>query len=164
STYSGAQQSQIISTGKASGYRFVVNSVTFPSVIQTGVPFSISAAWTNLGVTPAYAAQTVWFELRPRGQTGLAAARNSQLNLQTFLPASQPQTAADRFIIGGRTLPPSGGNTYDLAMVVLEDGGQRRPLHLAISGATSAGRYPLGTVTIERTSNGRSLFLPYVGR
>lgn len=164
STYSGTQQSQIISTGKASGYRFLLNNVTFPSTIQTGVSFAITANWTNLGVTPAYTAHTAWFELRPRGQASLAAGRNSLLNLQTLLPASQPLAVADRFILGSRTLPPSAGNQYDLSLVVLEDAGHRLPMSLAISGATGAGRYPLGTVTIERTANGRSLFLPLLGR
>ena len=59
--------------------------------------------------------------------------------------------------------PPADASATMPTMVhqiVLEDAGSRRPLSLAITGVTSAGRYPLGTLTIERTTFGRTLFVP----
>lgn len=156
SGYSATQQDQLLQVGKSSGYRFVLNKLTFPDTVTTGTPFTISAQWSNVGVTPAYEPYVVLFELRQEGQPWVVWSGISQLNLEQFLPTTTPQMVNDTF-----KLPTwlKAGN-YTLKLIVHDRWSYRPPLALAISGASSTGRYSLGTITVQagQTSEQHTFF------
>lgn len=156
--YSAEQQAQVLAIGKNAGYRFQFTSLSYPAEVKAGVPFEVTSQWVNVGVTPAYERFRVTFELRRSGQSALVWMGSSQLDLETLLPTTAPVTVTDQLRVSYR-LPPG---QYDLSLVVRDPTGYRAPLALAIAGATSDGRYPLGTITVKEGPPWYDLFLPQV--
>jgi hypothetical protein len=160
SSYSADQQAQLLLAGKHSGYRFVLNSLTYPAEVTNNSFLAISSQWSNVGITPAYEPFTVLFELRLKGQTELVWSGRSSLDLEHFLPTTQPQTTTDQLYLPDR-LPPG---QYTLSLVVCDLTGYRAPLSLAIAGADANGRYSLGDLTLTAGPPGYDEFLPLVLR
>jgi hypothetical protein len=159
-SYTPEQQAQILQIGKDSGYRFELNTLTYPAEVTTSIPFTIVGQWSNVGVTPAYEDYAVVFELRPQGQTMTAWAGISQLDLEQLLPAAQPHSISDRLLL------PSwlAAGPYTLSLVVRDRANYRAPLALAIAGADSSGRYPLGTLMVRPGPAGKNVFLAMAQR
>jgi len=155
SSYSADQQAQILTMGKHTGYRFVLNALTYPAEVASNSLFTISSQWSNVGITPAYEPFAVTFELRPKDQAGVIWSGQSQLELERLLPTTEPQAIDDQFYLPGWL--PAG--QYTLSLVMRNLTGYRPPLSLAITGADS-GRYTLGDLTITPGARGRDLFLP----
>ena len=156
SSYTADQQAQILLMGKHSGYRFALNSLTYPSEVTNNALLKISSQWSNLGITPAYEPFALAFELRPKGETSVLWSGLSRLDLEGSLPTTEPQTIDDQFYLPGR-IPPG---QYTLSLVVRDLTGYRAPLSLAIMGGDTSGRYPLGELTISPGSPGHDVFLP----
>jgi hypothetical protein len=160
SSYSADQQAQILAMGKHTGYRFVLNTLRYPTEVTNNAVFTISGQWSNVGITPAYEPFAVMFELRPKGQTNVLWFSISSLDLEHFLPTTQPQTITDRLYLPGR-VPPG---QYTLSLVVRDLTGYRAPLSLAIAGADASGRYLLGDLTINPGPPGYDVFLALAER
>jgi hypothetical protein len=156
SNYSADQQAQILTMGKHAGYRFALNSLTYPAEVMNNSLLTISGQWSNVGITPAYEPFAVTYELRPKSQTTVLWSGLSRLDLQSFLPTTAPQTIDDQFYLPGRI--PAG--QYTLSLVVRDLTGYRAPLALAITGGDASGRYLLGELTISPGPPGHDLFLP----
>jgi hypothetical protein len=158
SSYSADQQAQILTMGKHSGYRFVLNALTYPAEVTNNALLPISSQWSNFGITPAYEPFAVTFELRPKGETMVAWSAASGLDLERFLPTTQPQTMVDQLYLSDRLSP----GQYTLSLVVRDLAWYRAPLSLAIAGADASGRYPLGELTVTPGPPGYDVFLPLV--
>ena len=156
SSYTADQQAQILTMGKHSGYRFALNALTYPAEVKNNTLLSISSQWLNIGITPAYEPFGVTFELRPKDQTTVLWSALSRLDLQSFLPTTEPQTINDQFYLPGR-MPPG---QYTLSLVVRDLTGYRAPLSLAITGGDASGRYLLGELTITSGPPGHDVFVP----
>lgn len=159
-SYSTDQQAQLLMMGKHTGYRFVLNSVSYPTEASSNDLLTISSQWSNEGLTPGYEPFAAVFELRPLGETTLAWSGLSQLDLEHFLPTLQPQIVDDQFYLPDRL--PAG--QYTLSLVVRDTAWYRAPLSLAIAGADVDGSYPLGEITITPGPPGYDVFLPLAQR
>lgn len=144
--------------GKHAGYRFALNQLTFPAVVQTKTPFAITALWSNVGVTPADEPVAVRFELRAKGRSRVVCSQHSQLDLERLLPASSPPVVTDTLRVFGR-FPPG---QYALSLTVVDPTGYRAPLALAITGRGTAGRYLLGEMTVQQGPPGAEVFVPVI--
>ena len=160
SSYSAEQQAQILTMGKHVGYRFALSALTYSVGVASNSLFTISSQWSNVGITPAYEAFAVIFELRVKGQATVLWSGQSRLDLERFLPATEPQTINDQFYLPGRI----AAGDYILSLVVRDLTGYRPPLSLAIAGADGDGRYTLGELTITPGVPGHDLFLPLAAR
>jgi hypothetical protein len=158
--YSANQQAQLLTMGKHTGYRFVLNSLTAPAATMNNGMLTISSQWSNVGNTPAYEPFAVVFELRPKGQAAVRWSGLSRLDLERFLPTTQPQALADQFYLSDRL--PAG--QYALSLVVRDMARYRPPLSLAITGADTSGRYLLGEITVTPGPPGHDVFLPLAQR
>ncbi len=156
--YTAEQQAQLIRIGKESGYRFVLEQLTYPIEIMAGGQFDITSRWSNVGITPAYERFVVTFELRPQGQANVAWLGSSHLDLEQLLPTTEPVSITDQLRVSYRLKP----GVYDLSLVVRDPSGYRAPLNLAITGRTDTGRYPLGTLTVQPGPPWHDLFLPVI--
>lgn len=144
---SGDQQKNALQTAKTSGYRFSVDACTFPDRAGTGGKWWISCNWANTGVTPAYEAWDVIYDLKPSGASSALWKGKSKLDLQTLLPSPQASAVDDVFDLPA-SLPPG---SYDVGVAVIDPSSVRpQPLGLATKGRTAQGRYPLGTLTIAQ--------------
>ncbi|MFL5802006.1 MAG: DUF4832 domain-containing protein [Roseiflexaceae bacterium] len=156
SSYTADQQAQILTIGKHAGYRFALNALTYLAEVPNNTLLPISSQWLNVGITPAYEPFAVTFELRPKDQTTVVWWALSRLDLEGFLPATEPQTINDQLYLSGR-IPPG---QYTLSLVVRDLTGYRAPLSLAITGGDASGRYLLGELTITPGPPGYDVFLP----
>lgn len=154
--YAPEQQAALIRLGKHSGYRFVLDQISYPATVQTNTPFTITSHWSNLGVTPAYEPTEVTFELQPKGQSQVIWSGRSQLDLERLLPTDAPQVVSDELRLLGRI--PAG--IYQLSVVVRDPAGYRPPLLLAIAGGDASGRYVLGEISVEPGPPAIEVLLP----
>jgi hypothetical protein len=150
--FSAREQAHLIRAYKRSGYRFVPEDVTFPSAVRAGSSFSVDAAWSNVGVTPAYNEWDVMFDARDPTTGNVVWQGRSELDLRTLLPTvdsasgkSVPLAVHDRFLLPS-SVPPG---EYDLGLTILDADEYYAPLALAIEGRDSSGRYHLGTMTVD---------------
>jgi hypothetical protein len=156
--YSADQQAALTEMGKHAGYRFVLNELTYPAIVQTNTPFTITSQWSNVGVTAAYEPVEVTFELRPKGQTSVIWSGASQLDLERLLPTSTPLAVSDSVRLLGRI--PAG--EYTLSLVVRDPTGYRPPLALAVVGRDATGQYVLGTITVQPGPPAHEALLPLI--
>ncbi|GAB4215347.1 MAG: DUF4832 domain-containing protein [Roseiflexaceae bacterium] len=159
-SYNADQQSQMVTLGKLTGYRFALTSLTYPAAAPSNSQITLSAQWRNNGVTPAYEPFDVTFELQPKGQSMIAWRAVSQLDLQQLLPSTTPQAVVDQAYLPTGLAP----GVYTLSVVVRDSTGYRPPLALAIQGGSASGRYTLGDITIQPGTPGLQVFLPTMRR
>jgi hypothetical protein len=139
--YPATQKNAYILANKESGYRYQINTVTVPSVVNPSTSMAITSNWSNVNVAPTYDNWTVAYQLRNSSSGAVVAQTNSSLNLKALLPGAT--TVTDTLPIGSI---PTG--TYDLTASVTDPGGYLAPMNLANTGRTSGGYYPLGKVTL----------------
>ncbi|HEX7460874.1 MAG TPA: DUF4832 domain-containing protein [Dermatophilaceae bacterium] len=138
---SAADKASFEHANKESGYRNNLVSVAVPGRISPAVPFSVTSAWNNSGVAPAYDQWSVRYQLR--NSTGAVVwTGSSSLAMTTLLPGQKSVT--DTFSV------PSGvaTGTYQLAVKVADPAGSTSPMALAQQGANSDGSYSLGSVVV----------------
>ena len=160
SSYGAEQQAQLLTLGKQSGYRYVLNQITYPAAVTRGTTISVSSQWSNQGVAPVYEPFRPSLELQLQGQSSVAWSWTSQLDLQQVLPGAQPQPFVDQLAVPSRLTP----GQYTLSLVVRDPAHYRAPLALAITGASSSMRYTLGTLSVGEGGSGHSVFVPVVRR
>ena len=155
---------------KALGYRFILDTLTYPSSAQTGQSFSVSFAVRNVGSCPFYYPWPVQLALLNKTShavvwTGIFDATD----IRKWLPGSDwnvpNRDAATLTTLAGRayrtpalryhetgsfTIPssvPSG--EYVLALAVLDrDGGMLPNLRFAINNYWQGGYHPMGIIGV----------------
>lgn len=148
--YSAPQQQSMKQTFAASGYRFVLNTMTLPSRIPTGTDFTVTTQWSNLNVTPAY---NPWnMMIRLQNSSGVVIWQGkSKLDVQTLLPTTNsstmtntPTSVTDTF-----NLPSTiSTGTYTVSVQGLDPENYYAPLNLALQGRATDGSYTLGTISV----------------
>ncbi|MGE3284561.1 MAG: DUF4832 domain-containing protein [Pseudonocardia sp.] len=137
------QQQTFQLANKTTGYRFVLDALTVPQALEPGSSMTVTADWSNVGVTPAYLPWDVMIELRDAaGRT--AWSGRSSVDLATMLPTAAPASVTDTF-----ELPDLAPGPYSVAVRVVSPGGYLAPLQLAVAGRAADGSYPLGTLQVE---------------
>jgi hypothetical protein len=143
---------------KRLGYRFVLNSVTRPEAVAPGQGFTLSSAWSNVGVTPAYEPFTITWELRDA--TGASVARaSSSRDLEKLLPTTEPESTDDCFAVPAALT----AGTYSLHVGVVDPNNYSPPLALAIAGVQADGFYQLGNVDVAEGANDDGACTPVGG-
>jgi len=141
--YSQSEQNNLLTAATLAGYRIVLNSVTFPTTINTNSLFTVSSQWTNVGIAPIYEKWNVtWNLLNSNNQPVWSAVSNLQLRL--FQPSNSSTNIQDTNL---RVSVTAG--SYNFAVQVLDPAGIRAPLSLAIEGRDNDGFYPLSTITVQ---------------
>jgi hypothetical protein len=158
--YSAAEQAQLILLGKHTGYRFQLNELSYPAEVTAGSRFTIASRWSNVGVTPLYKQFAVLFQLHPQGSTAVLWRSSSRLDLERFLPTTQPQAIQDDLVIPHWIAP----GRYDLSLLVQQPMLAGAPLTLANSGRDAGGRYPLGSILVAAGEPGYTQYLPHMSR
>lgn len=159
-SYSATEQAQLLMLGKRAGYRFQLNSLTYPTAVTAGTRFAIDSGWSNVGITPLYKQAAVLFQLRAQGSSTVVWHGSSRLDLERLLPTTQPQPLHDELMIP-RWLPPG---RYDLSLIVREPTGTGATIALASAGAASGGHYPLGSILVQAGAPGYNVYLPRISR
>lgn len=166
SSYSRSDQYLMMLNYKISGYRFVLNSLTLPSQIESGGQITVLTKWSNLNVTPAYNPWNIMLQLRNAAGSVIWQGK-SRLDLQTLLPTTNQSTGVDTPITvpDSFTLPnniPDG--IYSVSLQIVDPSNYYLPLKLAIQGRAQDGSYPLGTigmgVKVSSTSSINSALTP----
>ncbi|HEY0607790.1 MAG TPA: DUF4832 domain-containing protein [Herpetosiphonaceae bacterium] len=159
-SYSAAEQAQLLMLGKHSGYRFQLNTLTYPVEVTAGARFAIDSGWSNAGVTPLYKQAAVLFQLQRQSDSTVVWRGSSRLDLERLLPTAQPQPLHDELMIP-RWLPPG---RYDLSLIVREPTGTGTTITLASTGAAAGGHYPLGSILVQAGAPGYDVYLPHMTR
>ena len=145
SSYPVDQQAKYVELYKKLGYRFVLNSVTLPTSVNSGASLTISSAWSNVGVTPAYHPWQTYYQLINPSTNTVEWEGKSSVSLETFLPTlSAPVSATDTFVLPS-TL--KSGN-YEVYVMVKDPDGYYKPLNLSIVGRTTNGNYKIGQIQV----------------
>ncbi|MGE0300950.1 DUF4832 domain-containing protein [Pseudonocardia sp.] len=140
---SPGQQQTFQLVNKTTGYRFVLDALTVPQTVDPGSSMTVTADWSNVGVTPAYLPWDVMIELRdPAGRT--AWSGRSTADLATMPPTAAPVSVTDTF-----ELPDLAPGSYSVAVRVVSPAGYLAPMQLAVAGRAGDGSYPLGTLQVE---------------
>jgi hypothetical protein len=147
SSYDAATQMLILQNFEASGYRFELDSLTFPKQFVAGQQFQVTSKWKNVNTAPAYAQWKVMIQLR-NASNQVVWQGKSTLDLQTpFSDASEGndmKTVTDMF-----TLPATiAKGQYSVAVQIVHADNYYSPLALAIQGRQADGSYLLGNINI----------------
>ncbi len=150
-SYSRVQQQYMKQAFATTGSRFILNSVTVPSHIATNTPFLVTAAWSNMNVTPAYTPWNILLRLAD-SMGNIVWQGKSKLDLQKLVPTTNalthtntPVECTERF-----QLPHAlSTGSYTLSIQVVDPSNYYEPLHLAIQGRAIDGSYTLGRVSIK---------------
>jgi len=124
---------------KMAGYRVVVESGSMTTDVKTNQTTNITLNWKNIGNAPVYEFWDVMYELQNRSTNAVVWSTKSSHNLRFWLPQSTATQVSDNFTIPSSV--PAG--TYKIVLKVVDQGGYRRPLPLAIRGRLSDGGYLL---------------------
>jgi len=153
----------------ALGYRFVIDTLTYPSTVQTGQSFTVSFTVRNLGSAPMYYPWPVQASLLNKTtHAPVWSAIFDATDIRQWLPGSDWNVpdmsnatfassgyayrtpAARNHETGAFTIPssvPSG--EYVLALAVLDrDGGMLPNLRFAINNYWQGGYHPMGIIGV----------------
>jgi hypothetical protein len=144
STYPAAEQAAFIDAAKSASYRFVLESISLPGSLARGESFTVTSAWSNVNVSPAYDAWNVMIQLRNHSGSVIWQGRCG-IDLEELLPTSGvPVSVKDGFTLDGAVAP----GVYTLSIIVVDPQGYLGPLRLAIAGRSSDGSYALGSISV----------------
>lgn len=145
SRYNVQKQSLMWQNYRLSGYRFVLNSISFSPKLPVGKAFTIVTSWSNSNVAPVYHPWNVMFQLRNASHM-IVWQGKSVLDLQSLLPG-RPQPVIDRF-----TLPDTlRRGIYTFTLQVLDAQNYYKPLELAIAGMQPDRSYTPGSIVVDTT-------------
>jgi hypothetical protein len=133
------------------GYRYQLEEATYPTVIKAGDNLSLEMIWRNTGYAPSYPRMGQTFSLHlyvidsagvVAGDAILPASINAWMPAETF-PGMAPVNEVSALV----ELPTVPG-AYLLKVGIVEER-TGNLINLAIAGRDAAGRYPIGSITIE---------------
>lgn len=121
------------------GYRIVLAGGAAPESASVGQAIPITLDWQNLGVAPTYENWTITFELQDKATDEVVWSAPSSHELRHFLPSNAPTSVTDNPLLAADLVP----GEYRLVVKVVDPGGYRAPLQLALEGRRADGSYPL---------------------
>jgi hypothetical protein len=122
---------------KASGHRLTITGGT----ISTGNNIAVTLAWQNNGIAPTYENWNVIYELVDAAGVVRYTA-TSKFKPKLFLPSPTGEQVTDVFTAAGAK------GTYKVNVKVVDAGGYRNPMPLAISGRNTDGSYTLSSIQL----------------
>jgi hypothetical protein len=131
------------------GYRLVLRRLEHPRAVAAGASCSLKMEWENVGVAPPYRDHRLAVRLRRKPEAPAGGAEVSRVlvtgtSILGWRPGSIPvESGADL----PADLPPG---TYELSLGVVEAGGERPAVRLAIQGRGEDGWYPSSTLEVSR--------------
>jgi hypothetical protein len=129
----------IRNASKNCGYRIVLTGGSLSTVINNGLPLSVTLNWRNTGVAPVFENWQIKYELQNQSGGAVAWTGNSSFQLKFFLPNASSTANTDNFTLPG-TIP---AGTYRLVVKITDPNGYRSPFPIAITGRQSDGSYIL---------------------
>ena len=151
SSLSSQDQASLIVSAKTAGYRYVLRSVTHPSMFYPGTSALFTTEWSNVGVAPAYRDWRIAYRICNQTNGALLWEGVSQLDLRSLLPTLNPTNQADAPLsVTDTFVPPAGlaAGVYALQVRITDPTGYSVPLKLAIQGVQTNGAYPMGTIEV----------------
>jgi hypothetical protein len=138
------------------GYRYQLQSVTFPTRVTAGQQFTVNMNWWNTGYAPAYPLMGHNFTahlylVNAFGET--VASFPLQANIRNWMPANDvtvtsSENPPDNLTADTWTMPGIPAGTYGVRVgIVHNPSGQL--ISLAISGRDAQGRYQLDNMIVE---------------
>ncbi len=139
---SSAQQAAYVAAGRNAGYRYQLKSVSLPYSIRQGVTYTPAMTWAQSGSAPTYDPWRVRLVLR-NGLGTQVWTGESALDLRGL--AVGTKTDRPQMRVSGLT-----PGRYQLLVEVLDPSGYSAPMHLANTGRTSSGAYPVGWLRVRQ--------------
>ncbi|MEI2818975.1 MAG: DUF4832 domain-containing protein [Marmoricola sp.] len=139
---SSAQQAAYVAAGRNAGYRYQLKSVSLPYSIRQGVTYTPAITWAQTGSAPTYDPWRVRLVLR-NGLGTQVWTGESALDLRGL--AVGTKTDRPQMRVSGLT-----PGRYQLLVEVLDPSGYSAPMHLANTGRTSSGAYPVGWLRVRQ--------------
>lgn len=140
------------------GYRIQLQSISFPSQIQVGKPFSVNSSWKNAGVAPCYPGGHFCVTIKDAHGGIVAALVDESYNMKS-LPVADPGKAPLHTINSSFTIAPAfvdtqgtsfrivGPSRCDVYVSVgMQDG--TPTLELPYDDGDGHKRYKVGSVTM----------------
>ncbi|MCL2810796.1 MAG: DUF4832 domain-containing protein [Clostridia bacterium] len=127
---------------KALGYRYVLNTATYPQTVQPGEQLPLRFEINNVGSAPFYYPWPVEVSLLNTEQEPVWQAV-MDVDIRNWLP-DETHTVIEAFVLP-QNLP---AGTYTLALAVLDPAGNVPSLRFANAQYYTGGRTPLGTIGI----------------
>ncbi|MCY7401151.1 MAG: DUF4832 domain-containing protein [Nocardioides sp.] len=139
-TLDATQRAAYVKALATVGYRIQVRSVTMPGTLAAGSRFDVKTAWTNQGTAPTYDDWDVRLTF-VNAATGASVAKSLGRPL-TGLIGTERLSATVR----ASGLAPGRHRVF---LSVVDRSGYSAPMHLANTGRTDAGAYPVGVVRVR---------------
>lgn len=125
---------------KKLGYRLVLTELSHEPVVSAGAETMISMKWENVGVAPPYRDYLLAFRLTRDGNFSVVVTKESA---RGWLPG-------ERTVSTGLRLPEDlAAGRYELAVGLVEPGGERPVIRLATQGRDADGWYPVSTIEVK---------------
>lgn len=144
-----AEPDLVRTVGNRLGYHFVISSLTFPTTLRNGQPFSVQTNWENRGGAFLFLPAKVTFALRDSSGNPVAFCDAPQTRLEALAPD------APTFVTDVLTFPTVPAGTYTLSLGILPGKDcpalweQGRPfIRLGVNLSSQDGWYALGEVTV----------------
>ncbi len=145
----------------AFGYRFVIEEVTYPSMISKNKKFSVSFIVKNKGASPFYYNWPVELSLLdPKTREVAWKGLFKDLDIRKWMPGDKWNEEKKAYDIepkpykteGELTLPESiPDGEYILALSILDPAGMLPSARFAIKNYFKGGRHPIGMIGVGKT-------------
>ncbi|MCC7450950.1 MAG: DUF4832 domain-containing protein [Anaerolineae bacterium] len=142
------------------GYRIVLTQASYPTGAAAGDMIKVDLQWVNKGTAPVYQHYPLILYFKPAGNEAVAAQVTlTDVDIAKILPAEVtsksddfltcPKAAPTPYTVTATvTIPKLAAGTYDLYFAFQEPVYQS-PIQLALTQKDAAGRYLLGSITIQ---------------
>ncbi len=132
---------EMLRLAKQAGFKLVLNSLTWPDVVNTGSTIKVAFSWINKGIAPPYRDFRIAMRLRDN-QNIIKAQIITDQTVKGFLPGDTTVTVS-------YPIPSNiSSGDYKLETGLVYHNAADRILPIAISGKTSDKWYLLGNVTL----------------
>jgi hypothetical protein len=124
------------------GYRFVLNTLSYPATAAAGHQVALTMAWQNVGVAPTYRNDVLAVQIRNSSGTPVLTS-NTGIAVRKWLPGTTYTVTPTLALPAG--LAPG---TYTVAIGIVDPTTMSPAVQLAIQGRDANGWYPLGTIAV----------------
>ena len=143
-TFTSNQMPEINRLLMSLGYRFVLNSLSYPAAATAGQQMTLTMAWRNVGVAPTYRNDVLAVQIRNSSGTPVLTS-NTGIAVKNWLPGTTYTVTPTVTLPAGLT-----PGTYTVALGIVDPTTMKPVVQLAIQGRDANGWYPLGTVSVNR--------------
>ena len=142
------------------GYRFVIDSFSYPKKIEKGVPFNVSFSVINKGSAPFYYNWPVELSILDADKKMVWKGNFNDADITTWLPGDEYNRTTREYDINAEVHKVNGSFTmnqalaagqYTIALSVIDPSGNWPALRLSIINYFNGGRHPMGYVGVDAT-------------